>query len=134
MRTRVASSGWASSVKSEMLNKRAVVEIVAPPVPVERAIRITGSFDGATSAFSLDLLTTEPDSTGHWRLAFSDFVSDEGSCCWACANRVKLKDEQTKLATTKKIAILLMKSISIVNCAKGRIGRAGHEHLTTKCR
>ena len=42
----------------------AVVEMVAAPVPVESAIRITGSSDNVT-VFSEAFLTTDFDSVGH---------------------------------------------------------------------
>ena len=91
-------------------------------------MRITGSVVAPTSVFSLALLTTVAESIGHWAEAFSDFVADAG--CWARANRPKLKDETTKLAMSKAIAVLLMKVISIENLRMG--GRPGGQiHLTT---
>ncbi len=130
-RTRVASSGAASLVNSETLNRRAVVEMVAPLAPVERAMRITGSLAGFVSLGSLDLLTTELESIGHVRGDFSDLVSDDGSCCCACANSVNASDEQTTAVVRKKIAVLLIKFISKNYCYEREAGRAGRTNLTT---
>jgi hypothetical protein len=66
-RTRVESSGWSALGRSEAAMSFAVVEIVAALVPVESAIRITGSSDKVT-VFSDAFLTTDFESVG--QLAF----------------------------------------------------------------
>src|SRR5205823_4067812 len=71
-RTRVESSGWLSVLVSETFKSRAVVEIVAAPVPVDSAMRITGSSDSATAVTpSVVFFTTDLDSVGQVLFGFS---------------------------------------------------------------
>ena len=64
-RTRVVSSAWLLVSISETFSSRAVVEIVAALVPVESAMRITGSSDSATAVRpSVVFFTTDLDSVG----------------------------------------------------------------------
>jgi len=63
-RTLALSSGCDSLFNSETLINRAVVEIVAAPVLVDKAIRITGSVDDGVDEFLPAVLTTELLSVG----------------------------------------------------------------------
>src|SRR5256886_15497183 len=97
-RTRVVSSGWLLVSISETFSNRAVVEIVAALVPVESAMRITGSSASVTAATSsVVFFTTDLDSVGHVLFGLS-------RASWA---RTGALDAERNVAISRTTAILL---------------------------
>ena len=96
-RTRVASKGWLVSGKSEPATSRAVVEIVAALVPVESAMRMTGSAD-SVEVFSEAFFTTELDSVG--QLFFCADV-ERSRVSWAETNRAGADRSTRKRSTVE---------------------------------
>jgi hypothetical protein len=92
-------------VNSETLNNCAVVEIVAPLVPVESAIRITGSFERVVVPVSLAVLTIDDLSDGQ-RV---DFSSERAPGC--CASTNGAIGEQPNAESSNTAASLLIRQI-----------------------
>src|SRR5712671_6198786 len=98
IRTRVVSSGWLFVSISETFSNRAVVEIVAALVPVESAIRITGSSDRVMAATSsVVFFTTDLDSVGQVLFGLS-------RASWA---RTGALDAERNVAISRTMEILL---------------------------
>ncbi len=121
-RTRVVSSGWLLASISETFSSRAVVEIVAAPAPVDRAMRITGSSDSVTAVRpSVVLFTTDLDSVGQ-------MLFDLSRASWAMTSTF---DAERNVAMSNTIAITFAESIMAwIDQLTGEQG--GPVHSTTK--